>query len=529
MRNTIKILNVSQRFGVIKALDQVDLTFCSGEVRALIGANGSGKSTLVKVLAGYHVPDSGDVEVNGVTRSLGDPRGVSELWKVSIVHQDLGLIEGLSILENFLLPEFSSSGEVKINWRKRNQMVAAYLQRFDVTVSPYRKIEVCSRGTRALIALARAVWSLESGSDTSSKGEEGRLPGTLILDEITAFLSIQEVNLLRNVIRDVVNSGHSVLFVSHDLDEILSLADQITVLRDGRCVADRATAGISKDELFTLIAGRSAAELKGALGPRAEILTQMKQVSVRGLTSGDASMGPIDFELVPGEVLGLTGLVGSGYELVPYALFGADKGAKGELTFEKGTVRMDRLTPPQAIALGIALVPGDRTTQGLWSDMSIAENLSVTDHEHEVNAWLLSWRQLWHRGDEIVKEYSVKAPSSRSKVSVLSGGNAQRVLLAKGITAKPAILLLHEPVQGVDVGSRSHIVETILNRAANGLAVICASSDHEFLSQVANRVLVFSRGQIVQELSPQPGASFVGKDEMVYACQTKFVVDVAEV
>jgi len=531
VRNTIKIENVSQRFGAIQALDRVGLTLCSGEVRALIGANGSGKSTLVKVLAGYHVPDKGDVDVNGVTCSLGDPRGVSELWKVSVVHQDLGLIEGLSILENFLLPELSSSGEKKINWRKKYQLVAPYLQRFGVTVSPYRKIDECSRVTRALIALARAVWALEveSGNSSLEEGQSERMPGTLILDELTAFLSLEEVNLLKSVIRDVVKKGHSILFVSHDLDEILSFTDTITVLRDGCCVADRSTSGISKDELFTLVAGRSAEDLKSSPGRRDEGLSQMKKVSVRGLTSGDAKMGPIDFEVVPGEVLGLTGLVGSGYELVPYALFGADKDATGEFTFEKGTVRVDRLTPPQAIGLGVALVPGDRNSQGLWSDMSIAENLSVTDRETKVNSWLLSWRRLWSRGDEIVKEYAVKAPNSRSKIHVLSGGNAQRVVLAKGITAKPVILLLHEPVQGVDVGSRSHIVGTILDRAAKGLAVICASSDHEFLSQVATRVLVFSRGQVVQELSTEPGASFVDKDEMVYACQTKIAVDVVEV
>ena len=525
MQNTVTISNVSQHFGAVKALDQVGLSLRSGEVRALIGANGSGKSTLVKVIAGYHTPDSGEIEVNGTTCSLSDARGIRELWKVSIVHQDLGLIDGLSILENFLLYDFSSSNDLKISWGEQSKIVSKFLERFGVKISPFRKIDECSRVTRALIALARAVWILEA--DARSAGENAATTtGTLILDELTAFLSIEEVQLLKSVIKDIVASGFSVLFVSNDLDEILSFADQITVLRDGRCVADQPTQGVSKDELFALIAGRSVDELKDASASDFTSLDESKKITVEGLTSSDRSLGPINFDFAPGEVIGLTGLVGSGYELVPYSMFGSDKGSVGELTIEAGKIKIERLTPPHAIELGIALVPGDRSTQGLWSDMTIAENLTATDKEQKLNPWLISWKRVWGRGNEVVKEYAVKAPSSHTKIVQLSGGNAQRVMMAKGITAKPTILLLHEPVQGVDVGSRSHIADVILDRASNGLAVVCASGDHEFLAQVATRVLVFSHGQIVNELKPKQGQQFVGKDEIVYACQNKTTVNV---
>lgn len=519
MTNTVVLTKVSQRFGAIQALDQVGLTLRSGEVRALIGANGSGKSTLVKVVAGFHIPDEGQASINDEVRELSDPRSVSELWKVAIVHQDLGLIDGLSVLENFLLSDISLNGSTKIDWRKKGQLVRTYLQRFGVKTPIGRKVNECSRVDRALIALARAVWTIEKDTENNEHGET--MPATLILDEITAFLTIEEVQFLKGVIKEVVERGHSVLFVSHDLDEILTLADQITVLRDGRVVADQPIEGVSKDQLFTLIAGRSANEFKTQRDLDAVGLAESTRVEVRGLRSGDGVVGPVDFEVAPGEILGLTGLVGSGYEKVPYVMFGAERGSSGQFTFEKGTIDIAKLSPPQAIQFGVALVPGNRTAQGLWGDLTIAENLSITDRDGSHNPWLLSWRKLWNRGEEIVREYSVKAENSKTRIRTLSGGNAQRVLLAKGMTAKPSLFLLHEPVQGVDVGSRSHIASVILDRASKGMAVVCSSSDHEFLSQVASRVLVFSRGRIVEELTPLKDQPFVDKDQMIYACQTK--------
>jgi ribose transport system ATP-binding protein len=523
--NTVSLSNVSQRFGAVQALNQVGLTLRSSEVRALIGANGSGKSTLVKVVAGFHIPDDGQVDVNGEVRELSDPRAVSELWKVAIVHQDLGLIDGLSVLENFLLSDLSQNGSTRIDWREKSKLVKKYLTRFGVKASPYRKINGCSRVDRALIALARAVWEIEK--DAEKEGGESK-PATLILDEITAFLTIEEVQFLKGVIQDIVKHGHSVLFVSHDLDEILTLADQITVLRDGVVVADQPIEGVSKDQLFTLIAGRSADEFKTV--PTADIANvgEGARVQVSALAAGDGFMGPVNFEVSPGEVLGLTGLVGSGYERVPYVMFGAEKGSTGTYTFNQRTIDVARLDPPTAIQLGVALVPGNRNAQGLWGDLTIAENLSVADRESRLNPWLLSWRKLWNRGEQIVREYAVKAESAHTRIRTLSGGNAQRVLLAKGMAAKPSILLLHEPVQGVDVGSRSHIASVILDRAAGGIAIVVASSDHEFLAQVASRVLVFSRGQIVEQLKPPAGLPFVDKDQMVYACQTKVATVVSQ-
>jgi ribose transport system ATP-binding protein len=521
VRNTITISDVSQRFGAVVALDQVGLSLAPGEVRALVGANGSGKSTLVKVVAGYHIPDSGELEVNGSSCHLASRREVMGMWKVSTVHQDLGLIEGLSVTENFYLPELVASSATRLHWRDMQHSVSDYLERFGVKVSPRRKIEQCDRVTRALVALARAVWDLE-GAVKSAAGADAsqRVPSTLILDELTAFLSIEEVTLLKEVIGRVVADDHSVLFVSHDLDEILSFADSVSVLRDGRCVADRSTTGVDKDELFTLIAGRPADKTpRRSSGRTAERDVAEIQVHVR--SAGSGGVGPVRCAVAPGEIVGLTGLVGSGFDLIPYALFGADTTATGDLALPQGSFRLDKLTPADAIALGVALVPGSRSLQGLWSGLSIAENLSVTDRGLRQRPWALSWKKLWERGEATVTEYAIKAPNARTRIEALSGGNAQRVLLAKWFAVSPTLLLLHEPVQGVDVGSRSQIVDLILRRAEQGLAVLCASADHEFLAQVAHRVLVFHHGAIDQELSAAPDSSFVSKDDMVWACQVK--------
>jgi ribose transport system ATP-binding protein len=521
LRNIVEISNVSLRFGAILALDQVGLSLSPGEVRALVGANGSGKSTLVKVVAGYHLPDSGSVEVNGSTCDLSDARGVTDLWRVSAVHQDLGLIEGLTVTENFYLSELSASHSRRLNWSKMQSTVGEYLHRFGVDVSPRAKIAECHRVTRAMIALARAVWDLEGGAAAATDREDvGQIPSTLILDEITAFLSIQEVNLLKDVIKNVVSRGHSVLFVSHDLDEILSFADHITVLRDGRCVADRATIGVDKNELFELIAGKPT-------GTNVPSTTAMKVakasevIEVTGLTAGSGGVGPINFEVAPGEIIGLTGLVGSGYDMVPYALFGSDKSAKGSIRLPQGTFRLEKLVPADSMGLGIALIPGSRVLQGLWTDFSIGENLASVDGDLNRRPWALSWKKLWSHGDETIAKFAIKAPNARSRISMLSGGNAQRVLIAKWLATKPVLLLLHEPVQGVDVGSRSQIVDLILQRAQQGLAVICASGDHEILAQMASRVLVFHHGVVGQELLASDDTPFVAKDEIVWACQVK--------
>ncbi|MGH3732018.1 MAG: ATP-binding cassette domain-containing protein [Acidimicrobiales bacterium] len=518
---------MSKRFGAVVALEDAHITLRSGEVRALVGANGSGKSTLVKILSGFHRPDSGVLKIGDIEADLNEDWRHGEHWQVGTVHQDLGLLTGVSVVENFLLPELAvgHAAGVKLNWRKLRSSVASHLGRFDVDTSLVRrKINECPRVTQAVIALARAVWILEGGfaqGTSEAMVGDAQRPATLILDEITAFLSLSEVAKLREVIRGVAASGHSVLLVSHDLDEVLSFADEVTVFRDGRVVAERRVTDVKKAELFSVISGISLDETQAATATRMSTSRQSLSIEVSDLRAGEGAVGPLSFDISPGEVLGITGLLGSGFENVPYALFGADPSARGTLTINGSTCELAGVSPARSMAQGVALVPGDRGAQGLWGDMTIAENLSASDGSLSLHPWLQARAPMWRRGDAAVREYAIKAPSSRSKIAELSGGNAQRVLMAKWLAVEIDFLLLDEPVRGVDVGARLQIAELILDRASRGLSVLCATSDHEFLSQVAHRVLVFANGELSFELHPKDGASFVAKDDMVWACQAK--------
>lgn len=532
--SVLEISNLSKRFGGIQALDDVRLTVSPERIRALVGANGSGKSTLVKVVAGYHRPDSGVARIAGVDVPLDDERRLREVWNVGAVHQDLALIDELSVGENFLLPYLASTGNVRLNWPALRSIAKPYLERFGVRVSLRSKVGQTPRVDRALLALARAVYVLESpvsghaGSSDATVGRP-RASSTLILDEITAFLNADEVDMLRTAVRGIADEGFNVLFVSHDLDEIVTFADDVTVLRDGRVVSDCAVNEIDKKSLFTLIAGYRPTTAPASDGRirRSGTARAEGDVTVSELRSSDGQFGPVDFAVGSGEILGLTGLIGTGFDQIPYALFGECGLQAGTLELGGRTYALAKLKPAEAIALGIALVPGDRARQGLWMHMSIGENLAVTNGSMTERPLALSWRAVWSRAQASIEEFKVKAAGVRSRVADLSGGNAQRVMLAKWLSAAPSLLLLHEPVQGVDVGARVQIAELIRRRAENGLAVLCASADHEFLAHLCDRVLIFNGGVVRSELLPAAPSTHITKAQILWACQmddTRLVV-----
>jgi ribose transport system ATP-binding protein len=516
----IEIDGVSKSFGANQALDSVDLDLPSGSVRALVGANGCGKSTLVKILAGYHRADAGTLRIGEKVHDLSHGGTAPEWWRVGAVHQDLALIDELTVAENFLLPALAVDSDLKLAWRSLRKGVSGRLASYSMDVPVTTRVEDCPRVYRALLALARATWVLEGrpplGAPTKSASHEDPA-ATLILDEITAFLSLDEVRLLRRVVRRLALQGHNILFVSHDLDEILAFADEITVMRDGKVLGTYQAEAVDKPKLFALISGDERRAPSGAVvpsdqEPAADYVVAECTSAAQGSLSGFSVSARI------GEVVAVTGLVGSGFEAVPYALAGADPSAVGTLSLAGQRYPLARLSPRDAIKVGVALVPGDRRTQGLWQGLSIAENLLPTAQQVG-GQWKLSWASIRRHARQLVADYSVKATSVDSRVSELSGGNAQRVLLAKWMSSEPSLLLLHEPVQGVDVGARTQITELIQQKAASGMSVICASADHDFLGRTAHRVLVFSAGEVRTVLTPMAGQRFVAKEDIVWACQ----------
>ena len=532
----IRVVGATKRFGATRALSDVSVDFVGGQVLALVGANGSGKSTLVKLLAGFHPADAGDIQINdGPTVPLERAIADQERLPIGIVHQDLGLYQDLSILENYLLPYIRNHPWGNIPWKRLAQALQPTFARYGISSSPFTPLSDCDRVTRAQVALARAVRVMEGYPDplasagssrdqSSHSGDHGGRPrdgvtGMLILDEITAFLSKSEVDQLHETVSDIVASGHSVVLVSHDLDEIISFADKIVVLRNGKLIATAGRGSINRRELFTLISGheprdRERRERTGLTLPTANI---RPSISVSLRISPEAPK--VDFAIHRGEVLGLAGLVGAGFEEIPYALFGNLPGSSGQITFANDTLDIHRITPHSAIQHGIALVPANRNTQGLWTSLSIEDNLLPSIPEW--HAAQLNITRIAHRGNEIVSAYGVRARNARQLIQELSGGNAQKVLMAKSLVREPNLLILHEPTQGVDVGARGQITQFIHDRTSKGMAVVCASQDHEYLAEVCHRVLVFDNGRILNEVLPPAEELLVSKEDVVWAIHNR--------
>jgi ribose transport system ATP-binding protein len=484
----VALRNLSKSFGGALALDDVDLTILPGEVHGLLGENGSGKSTLIKILAGYHAPDSGTLEINGEPVPLPLTPRARRQAGLSFVHQDLGLIVDLTALENLRLVELAGSSNVRIDWRRERRLAREAFERYGVTIDPDAPVNTLTETDRARLAIVRALEDIRQSED------HGR--GLLILDEPTVFLPKQGTEDLFRLVRDVVAHHASVLFVSHDLDEVREITDRVTVLRDGRVHGTVVTKEATEGQLIEMIIGRKLAELGHV--ERTDALARPVRTFVRDLAG--RQLRGCSFEIHEGEVLGITGLLGSGFEDVPYLLFGAKACSGGELEIDGARHDLRAMTPKKALAANLALLPGDRQRDGSVGSMSVGENvmLQVLGRYRPL---MLQRRGMRQRASELMGEYDVRPRDPGLAYQSLSGGNQQKALLAKWLQTKPSVILLHEPTQGVDIGAREQIFEIMRATAQEGMSVVCASSDYDQLAQICDRVLVIGRGTIVRELT----------------------------
>jgi ribose transport system ATP-binding protein len=485
----LSLRNVSKTFGQTTVLHGVDLDIDAGEIRGLVGENGSGKSTLIKILAGFHKPDPGaEVSIRGEAVPLPMDPVVSRELGLSFVHQDLALVPSLSVAENMTVGTLTD-GRWTVGPRREVAATRAALDRYGLDIDPRAAVSSLTALQRAMIAIVRAIEGMRA---TQERGEAS----LLVLDEPTVFLPRSDRATLFDLARQHTAVGGSVLFVSHDLEECLEVTDRITVLRDGFLQGTVTTSGVNRAEIIRMMVGKHldfqshredtpAAERKAVL-------------EASGISGG--SVDGIDLSLARGEVVGITGLLGSGFEDVPYLITGAIRDAGGTIALDGKTHPLARFQPADAVLAGLALVPGDRTRDGSVVSLSVLDNISVQSLRRYRGRLGIDWPGLGRMARDLVVQYDVRPPKVDARYGTLSGGNQQKVMLAKWLHTKPKVLVLHEPTQGVDVGAREQIFSIIRQGARNGAAVLCASADQEQLALVCDRVLIMRDGRIAAEL-----------------------------
>jgi ribose transport system ATP-binding protein len=517
----LSFVSLSKTFGATRALNDVSLEILPGEIHGLVGQNGSGKSTLIKVLAGYYEPDAGSqLKIDGAPVRLPLRPGDYSQFGISFVHQDLALVPSLTVLENLRVSELCLKSRWYISWKEEMRAAKELLAEFDLDLDPLSKIEEADVGSRALLAIVRAMDGMRKNrpgllAKSSSAGIESIPPanfadesyldegpalrqsgGLLVLDEPTPFLARTDVERLFTLARRIKTQGASVLFVSHDLDEVIDLTDRVTVIRDGAVVGTYLSKQVTKNELIEKVVGHPLSVQSPAISeeslkyaPPAVTVSNLVSSYVRG----------ISFEIREGEIVGMSGLLGSGFTDVPSLLFGAKKALSGALKIKEKIYRIPEINPWKAVEGGMALIPVDRRMDGLVEDLTIVENLSLLILDR-FGPWCLQHANVKKIAENLVLDFDVRPADAENQIGNLSGGNQQKVLLAKWLQTKPNLILLDEPTQGVDVGAREQIYQILKKQAATGAMILCASSDYEELATLCSRVLIFSRGAIVEEL-----------------------------
>jgi ribose transport system ATP-binding protein len=484
----LDVRHLSKRFAGPYVLNDVSITVRPGEIHGLIGENGSGKSTLIKILAGYHVPEAGSViAVNGVRLQFPLKPGLFRELGMSFVHQDLGLIPSLTVTENLRVADLAASGSRIVSWSKERVRVRETLSRYDVHVDPAALVGDLRPTPRALIAIVRA-------AEAMRRTRSGQ--GLLILDEPTVFLPRAGVDQLFELVRSVKASGSGVLFVSHNLEEVRAITDRVTVLRDGQVVGCYETAGVREADLVSSIVGKPAS---AAARPTYRRVTAEHAAIQMGSLAGGL-VESLDLTVHPGEVIGLTGIAGSGFEDVPYLAFGVRRAQSGWLRIDGAFISAQEMTPVTALRMRVVLVPADRQRDGSAPSLTLGDNVMLPRMPSYRRRGFLDRRRLRRDARGVLKKLDVRPPEPGKTFRELSGGNQQKALLAKWLETSPRLLLLHEPVQGVDVGARLQIFDLIRSAALEGRAILCSSSDHELLEAVSDRVMIFSKGRVVKEL-----------------------------
>jgi rhamnose transport system ATP-binding protein len=477
----IDVRYVSKMFGGVQALKEVSLDIAAGEVHAVVGENGAGKSTLIKILSGTYAPDSGEVLVGNVRLRPGDV-AASEAAGIAVVHQEPTSFPHLSAEDNiFVGREPRRLAGLALDRPRMRRETMALMDRLGERVDPRAPVGELPYAQRQMVAIARAL------------ARQCRL---LIMDEPTASLSAREAEVLLRIIRGLRDSGLSVLYVSHRLEEVFELADRVTVLRDGRLVRTCRTAEVKRDGLIRLMVGRELVDYAG--GPWQPPHTGEVLLEVRGL-GRRGEFADVSFSVRAGEIVGLAGLVGAGRSEVARAIFGIDRPDAGSVMVAGRALAPG--SPGEAIRRGVALVPEDRQRFGIILPMTVAANLTLAAMG-QLARWIFrSTRRESDLAEHLIKQLGVRTEGPDVAAETLSGGNQQKVVIGKWLAVRPRVFLLDEPTAGVDVAAKAEVHRFIRQLAAGGCAAVLISSELPEILSISDRILVMRAGAIVGELA----------------------------
>jgi rhamnose transport system ATP-binding protein len=469
--------HAEKRYGAVRALREGTLAIRPGEVRALLGENGAGKSTVVKVLGGVTQPDAGRLLVDGEEAVFHSPTDARDAG-IAVIYQEPTLFPDLSVAENIAMGRHPLGALRRIDRKALHREAAELLQRLGVRLDAERPVRGLSIADQQVVEIAKAL------------SFDARV---LIMDEPTAALSGPEVARLFGVVRTLQERGAGILFISHRLEEVFAICQTVTVMRDGAVVSDEKTAGLTEDDLVRRMVGRDL----DALFPKTVAKIGAPLLSVQRLTR-EGVFTDVSFEVRAGEIVALAGLVGAGRSEVARAIFGVDKADGGHVEVQGRQLPNGR--PTAAMAAGVAFVPEDRRQQGLVMDLSIKRNATITSLARLTRVGLIGGKAERVMAEEWAKRLQLKFHSLNDSVGTLSGGNQQKVVLAKWLSTEPKVLIVDEPTRGIDVGTKAEVHRLLSDLAGQGLAILMISSELPEVLGMADRVLVMHEGRITGEI-----------------------------
>lgn len=477
MAPIVEMRSIEKRFPGVQALAGVDFTLEPGEVHALLGENGAGKSTLMKVLGGLYRPDGGEIVVDGQPVTIDSPNRAAQLG-IGFIHQELNLANDLTVAENIYLGRPPVRGPLRlVDWKTMRENARTVLDRLGTQVDPAARVDDLSVGTRQMIEIAKAL------------AMNARV---LIMDEPTAALTESESERLAHVVRSLAASGVAIVYISHRLEEIFKLCHKVTVLRDGRLVGSARVGAVSNDQLITMMVGRELTERF----PKVEVQFGAPLLTVQGLARR-GEFANISFTLRQGEILGFAGLMGAGRSEVMRAVAGIDPVSAGSVVLDGRT--LPNGNPAAAIEAGLALVPEDRKKQGLVTGRSVQENISLAMLRHMSRGGILQGSREAGLADQYIADLGIRTPNREQSVSLLSGGNQQKVILARWLATGPRVLILDEPTRGIDVGAKAEIYKLMGNLVQKGMGIILVSSELPEVLGLSDRILVMHQGRLTGE------------------------------